>query len=308
MIVDFDFFKNRLNEKLFESSYSDLLRKIADNPERYIGIFRPTKPKTKLIQNITQSHEIRFGDALEDMFELYFERIGFQLMTKRFRIESGEELSIDQLFSKDETIYLIEQKVRDDHDSTKKKGQFDNFVNKYEAIHRRNLGQKVVPIMWFIDDSLTKNRRYYQDEMKKMANDYGCTPYLFYGETMFAEKGGIADFPIKMWKEILTHLENWKETLPEMPEINFDKNAENVFDEIKDLPTNIFRKLFDNQDIIEQIFPIIFPEGKVLKLLQHYFLDKNYEHIYFSLAVKIGKVIENRLTYNSPSFYALASE
>lgn len=102
MIVDFDFFKNHLNEKLFESSYSDLLRKIADNPERYIGIFRPTKPKTKLIQNITQSHEIRFGDALEDMFELYFERIGFQLMTKRFRIESGEELSIDQLFSKDE--------------------------------------------------------------------------------------------------------------------------------------------------------------------------------------------------------------
>ncbi|MBQ6682598.1 MAG: hypothetical protein IJM74_00640, partial [Bacteroidales bacterium] len=76
MILEYDFFKSQLNSKLFEDSYSDLLRKIAENPERYIGLFRPTKPKTKLIQNITQSHEIRFGDALEYIFERYFEACG----------------------------------------------------------------------------------------------------------------------------------------------------------------------------------------------------------------------------------------
>lgn len=287
MILEFDYFKSRLNSKLFESSYSNLLNKIAESPERYIGIFRPTKPTTKLIQNITQSHEIRFGDALEDIFEKYFEKLGFQLIQKRFRIENGEELSIDQLFRKDGTVFLIEQKVRDDHDSTKKKGQFDNFVNKYEAVQARNCDCEIVPIMWFIDDSLVKNRCFYTHEMEKMALDYQCKPYLFYGDKLFAENDGIKEFPIGMWNEIIEYLERWKQDLPDMPEINFDRNAEVVFDELKDLRTNVFRKLFDNQEIIEQIFPIIFPEGTVLKMLKAYFISKSKHAIYKTLAKRI---------------------
>jgi len=104
MILEYEYFKNSFNNKLFEDSYSDLLRKIADNPERYIGLFRPTKPKTKLIQNITQSHEIRFGDALEFIFEQYFAASGFHIHEKRFHTDDGIELSIDQLFSKKENF------------------------------------------------------------------------------------------------------------------------------------------------------------------------------------------------------------
>ena len=152
MILNYEYFKASLNSKLFEDSYSDLLRKIAENPERYIGIFRPTKPKTKLIQNITQSHEIRFGDALEFIFERYFEASGFQLHTKRFRTLDDTELSIDQLFSNGNVLYMIEQKVRDDHDSTKKVGQFDNFENKYFALSQRYPNYEIRPFMWFIDD------------------------------------------------------------------------------------------------------------------------------------------------------------
>lgn len=131
MIVDYSEFKNVLNKKLFENGFADLLCKIADNPDRYIGLFRPTRAKTKLIQNITQSHEIKFGDALEVLVEIYFRKIGFELLPKRIVLDNGEVLSIDQLFRKGNTIYLIEQKVRDDHDSTKKKGQFSNFEDKY---------------------------------------------------------------------------------------------------------------------------------------------------------------------------------
>ena len=68
MILEYDIFVNKLNETLFEGSSADLLSKIVSSPDRYVGIFRPTKPKTKLIQNITQSHEIKFGDALENIF------------------------------------------------------------------------------------------------------------------------------------------------------------------------------------------------------------------------------------------------
>ncbi|MCR5555175.1 MAG: hypothetical protein K6F29_06560 [Bacteroidales bacterium] len=283
MILDYNYFKNSFNSKLFEDSYSDLLRKIADNPERYIGLFRPTKPKTKLIQNITQSHEIRFGDALEFIFERYFEASGFSLHEKRFRTDDDTELSIDQLFSMGNKLYMIEQKVRDDHDSTKKVGQFDNFENKYFALTQRYDDFEIIPIMWFIDDSLVKNRRYYLDRMDSMAHDYKCEPKLFYGNNMFLE---IEDFDETIWDEMLDYLEKWKDTLPDMPEINFDNNAEIVFKEIKDLNPNIYRKLLNNDEILKQIFPIIFPTSTVLGLLHDYFRSKE-EPIYQTLANKL---------------------
>lgn len=280
MIMDYIYFKDSLNSKLFEDSYSDLLRKIAENPERYIGLFRPTKPKTKLIQNITQSHEIRFGDALEFIFERYFEKGGFQLFNKRFRTTNDKELSIDQLFCKENTLFMIEQKVRDDHDSTKKIGQFDNFENKYFAISQMYPQYEIHPYMWFIDDSLKKNQKYYLDKMQSMSNDYGCQPKLFYGEELFSQ---VSDFDIHIWQETLEYLERWKTTLPDMPEINFDNNATAAFEEIKDLPPAIYRKLLNNFEIRQQIFPIIFPNNTVLNMLYKYFLSKQ-EKIYQTLA------------------------
>ena len=35
-------------------------------------------------------------------------------------------------FKKDDVHYFVEQKVRDDHDSTKKRGQISNFEKKLD--------------------------------------------------------------------------------------------------------------------------------------------------------------------------------
>jgi len=59
MIISYENFCQILNQNIFESSKVDLLTKIADSPTRYIGLFRPTRPKAKLLQNLLQSHEIR---------------------------------------------------------------------------------------------------------------------------------------------------------------------------------------------------------------------------------------------------------
>lgn len=290
MILPYDDFKSCLNRKLFEDSYYDLIKKIADNPDRFIGIFRPTKPKTKLIQNITQSHEIRFGDALEFIFERYFEAEGFSLCQKRFVDSNDKELSIDQLFEKDKVLYMIEQKVRDDHDSTKKVGQFENFENKYFALTQMYKQYEIIPIMWFIDDSLEKNKKYYQEQMDRMKTDYKCNPYLFYGQEMFNDFGGITTFRVEIWNETLDYLYRWKQTLPEMPEVNFDLNADDVFEEIKDLQPSVYRKLLDNVEIINQIFPILFPQKIVLGKLVVYFKSKR-QPIYETLAYRIQQII-----------------
>lgn len=43
--MDYIIFKNIFNSTIFESSKKDLLEKVARYPNRYIGLFRPTKPK-----------------------------------------------------------------------------------------------------------------------------------------------------------------------------------------------------------------------------------------------------------------------
>lgn len=66
----------------FEKSKADLLEKIASLPSRYIGLFRPTKPKAKILQNLLQSHEIRFGDAFERVIEEYFRLKGCEIFNE----------------------------------------------------------------------------------------------------------------------------------------------------------------------------------------------------------------------------------
>lgn len=295
MIIDYDAFVNKLNTKLFEGRAADLVIKIESSPDRYVGLFRPTTPRTKLIQNVTQSHEIKFGDALEDIMEAYFRVLKFEMLPKKLserETRDGQTYDIDQLFKKGNVVYLIEQKVRDDHDSTKKVGQFSNFEAKYFEVSCKYKRNEVIPIMWFIDDSLKKNKRYYASQMFEMAEAYGCHPKLYYGGEMFSEnKDGIKDFPYEMWNEIIAHLTKWKRTLPDMPEINLDSNSKETFEELKDLSPSIYRKLFNNEDIREQILPIIFPKGTVLNMLKNYFNAKE-EEVYANISEKIEEYLE----------------
>ena len=125
-IMDYSKFKSIFNNTIFEKSKSDLLTKIANSPERYVGLFRSSKPKTKIIQNLLQSYEIRFGDAFEIVIEEILKENQFKILDKKFNI-NGKKLVVDQIFSKNDKLFFVEQKIRDDHDSTKKTGQIDNF-------------------------------------------------------------------------------------------------------------------------------------------------------------------------------------
>lgn len=71
-----------LNKHIFESEKKELLRKITDNPERFIGLFRPTKPSAKILQHILQSHEIKFGDAIEEILTKLLAEWGYTNLEK----------------------------------------------------------------------------------------------------------------------------------------------------------------------------------------------------------------------------------
>ncbi len=280
-IMDYNLFKQIFNETIFEKSKADLLEKISSSPTRYIGLFRPTKPKAKILQNLLQSHEIRFGDAFEHVIEKYLQIKGCKILQKRFTNSDGDVLNIDQCFKKGNKVYFIEQKVRDDHDSTKKRGQIQNFEKKLNAVLKEYGEKNLIGIFYFVDPDLIKNKNFYSDELEKMTNDYNVKTHIFYGKELFnyLDYSGI-------WNEILEYLAIWKKEIPELPEINFDLDAYHTFEEIKDLKPLVFRKLLENEEIFNEIVLTLFPEKKTLKLLYEYYSSKQ-ETIYRTIANKL---------------------
>lgn len=150
--------------------YEHIVKKVLDYPTRYTGSFRVTNAKTKLIQNITQSNEIRFGNFLEEIVTDYIALLGYTNLPKRFTSDMDNSvLSADQLFrDSDNTIYLIEQKVRDDHDSTKKRGQIENFIKKVEPLKSFYPDKNLECVMWFIDDCSTKKHKILSQQFSGM--------------------------------------------------------------------------------------------------------------------------------------------
>ncbi|MBI5573938.1 MAG: restriction endonuclease [Elusimicrobia bacterium] len=285
--MNYENFAKILNEHLFSKEKNELLKKIADWPERFIGLFRPTKPGTKVLQNLLQSHEIRFGDALEELIKKILRDWDYTILDKNITNEKGENLSIDQYFSKLNKIYFVEQKVRDDHDSTKKRGQISNFETKLEILYKKH-GKQLTGIMYFIDPDLSKNKNFYEQEITRLSSFYDIEVKLFYGEEFFEYLKNP-----KMWDDMLLWLKQWKKDLPEIPEVNCDKEPLKSFEELKELELRYWRKILENEKLWEEgIIKVIFREGKTLKLLLEFFNSQNttpYKRLYDLLKEKLSK-------------------
>ncbi len=287
MVMKFEQFKEILNKQIFEKSKYVLIHNISKNPKRYLGLFRPTKPKAKILQNILQSNEIRFGEAFEILIEEYLKKLEYTILDKKFTTNCGDKLNIDQCFRKNEKIYFVEQKIRDDHDSTKKRGQIQNFEKKLNEIINKYGEKDIIGVFYFIDPELKKNKKYYEGKLDEMSKDYGVTLYLYYGKEFFEH----LEQP-EIWDEILMYLKKWKKEIPDFPETNFDLDAESSFKEIKDLNPAVFRKLFKDDEIFNEIVLTIFPDKKTLKLLLDYFESKSGEKkIYETLSDLLKKRI-----------------
>ncbi len=283
--MDYKKFCNILNKHIFEGEKRELLKKIADRPERFIGLFRPSKPGTKILQHLLQSHEIRFGDALEELIEEILKDLGYSILPKSITTANGEQLSLDQFFTDGKNYYFIEQKIRDDHDSTKKRGQIANFEAKLEELFK-TYKNKLIGIMYFIDPDLVKNKNFYISELNRLNEYYKVPLYLFYGKELFE----FLKSP-EYWEKLLDWLTQWKESLPEIPEINFDTDPQDSFEEIKDLEIRYWRKLLENKKLWEEgIIKAIFRSGETLRVILNYFITQSSAPYQ-----KLSKLLKERL-------------
>jgi len=78
--MNYSKFSAILNKHIFEREKKELLIKLAKNPECFIGFFRPTKPGAKILQHLLQSHEIRFGNAMEEIICEFLKDWGYKIL------------------------------------------------------------------------------------------------------------------------------------------------------------------------------------------------------------------------------------
>jgi len=153
-------FTQILDKHLREEQFERVLKALARSPQRFTGIFRSSTPREKLIQYVIQSCEIKFGDAFEEVISEILSRSGYSALPKTLEAEGEDKLACDLLFESPDrlSILLVEQKMRDDHDSTKRNGQFQNFERKVKAVCNQYSDFKLHAIMYFVDPKQAKNK------------------------------------------------------------------------------------------------------------------------------------------------------
>lgn len=73
-------------------------------------------------------------------------------------------------------------------------------------------------------------------------------------------------------------------------ELSFDVYLIETFNEIKDLKPIIYLKLFSDENVVQQITPVLFPEKYVLVLIKEYF-EKKVNSIYKKIVDLLDSVL-----------------
>ena len=247
---------------------------LSKKPERIVGFLRFQGVKQKLIQFLTQSLEIKTGDMLEEFFTYLF---GYQYTNLPKYIRG---FKCDQLFKKEEndtqTIYLIEQKIRDDHDSSKKDGQVANFENKINVIHSEYPNAHVVAYEWFIDDSFKKYPGYYKDKLDNfLAGKNGwLSGDVCYGGNLIDILCGDGSWQqfVESYNAVKMNYVSDIGTI--IRDYDFDVDPDNVvFDYLKIKRDKSFKVFFDES--YSEVRQALFPQGLLEKRLFNYFSNKN---------------------------------
>lgn len=184
--------EDTLDFLVYEGVEGRLLRTIADEWGRIGGAYQVGTPKQNLEHNILVSLKIAFGNVCESLVSdiLVRQASHIPLEASIVSSSSGDALSLDGHFrSPDSGEYFAEIKMRDDHDSTKRRGQWNNFFDKLVTLNEGQPEKPVIGYMYFIDDEAGhKNQKYYEERMEECRNA-GYSVHLIYGKDFYDTVG-----------------------------------------------------------------------------------------------------------------------
>jgi hypothetical protein len=217
---------------------------------RMVSPFQCLKLQDKIRQYALTSSNIIFGNCLEKDMKSTLEQYGATYVERHI-----ENYDFDQLCIIGKYIILIEQKVKDDHDSTKKVGQIQNYLIKKELIKQKYPDHTLISSMWFIDPSFTKNYNYYSQQIREE---------LVYGEDIFKRLQSLTNIDFSMaWETFLEKMYFTKQNIQSNSSINIIANnpieinnvsLSKLYDYMSiGSPKEIIEIFFANQDYSDKI-------------------------------------------------------
>lgn len=175
-------------KEIFDKHYSSLgefveKKFIKKAKQTFNEIYNTPLPESvKIAGTILQTCNIRYGDFLEEIINLFLQENGFILKQS----ESSKTLNYDLFFETDNELYVGEIKIRDNHDSSKKVGQIDNLIIKTKKQKELNNKKKVISIIYFIDPSENKNSSYYRERLQSEKDNNNFDDFeIFFGDDLF---------------------------------------------------------------------------------------------------------------------------
>ena len=142
--------------------------------------------------------------------------------------------------------------------STKKRGQYDNFKKKYTLLKRLNAYNTINASMWFIDDGLVKNKKYYTERAENEGLD-GVELSILYGEELFTK---ILNRP-DVWQELCSYLARNKsersEEILTIPDFDTSDEMHEAIVKLKSQEPRLFAKLLSNKPEYIQLRKELFP-------------------------------------------------
>ncbi|MGL6125051.1 MAG: hypothetical protein ACRC1F_01005 [Metamycoplasmataceae bacterium] len=191
----------------------------------------PLPLRTKFEGTILQTCNIRYGDFLENVINLFLESNGIVVNRDK------KNKNYDLLFENDNVIYVGEIKIRDNHDSTKKRGQLENLIKKAKQQKDKNPKKEIIVLFHFIDPSQRKNGTWYKKQLEALKQNEDFDDYFIcYGDDLY-KKFNLQE----EWKKIVVMLDSVNEEY-----INNNYILKQACKSIKNPPKHI-------QEIIDEI-------------------------------------------------------
>lgn len=118
--------------------------------------------------------------------------------------------------------------------------------------------------MWFSDDLLKKNKKYYQEEIENNT-DLSVKLNVFYGQELFSEFFKNLD----CWNELVQHLTQYRKeeckNILNVPDLDTSFEMRNALLKMKRNEPQLLRKLLSNRDEYRKLRAEFFPTAQNLR-------------------------------------------
>lgn len=261
-----------------------IIDKMITKPKLLTGFKKINTFSLRMYASFGQANNIKYGTVLENYFNKYLEEMGWKMLERDYTLTDEEKqryqndsnrVNVDLVAKHEDTIIFIEQKILDNHDSTKKTGQLRNFQEKATVIQRTYPSYDIYGFEWFIDDTQVKNGSNWQthnEEFEIEHPEYKNKLFVVYGTGLEDKLSEITDIDHSgMLTSFDTFMKNWHLSHgKDLPELEFDKYPMDVVERLK---LYSYKKVYDmltNEELREQIHPIIFPNNQVYRAYLEY--------------------------------------